>query len=808
MEIVLTLPSINNILIDTAMTKNRNFAMLMLMSVAAAVTMTFTACSDELNDLGNKEQTAPEGADKSLLEAYGLTFENFINDNDVVILNADTTMLSVSKAYAEKMGISSFVNHPMGIWHKMNQLPYLRKGIAQKLDGDRYIVDVVPATVAELIGDKEVMLSTGIYVNADASSMPTRAADTGMPEYAAKYVDEQNVIHPAVIHLTDPYGYDNDWNLPDDRTIQTRSEVSGEYKYYTAEELASPVTRWGDRRRILSLNSTLEFDHKFECGVSPNDTIRVNGKIPVDFSLDYFITLNGGVKWHACIPEPYVKKFEAGLDGSFAFNPECYIGFSEKLGIPKEKQRVDLAKFKGYSFTFWLGPVPVLIQCNPVLFMKVIASVEGNVRIGFKYEYENEFRAGVRYENNKGWTNLSYFREKKNEFTFKRPELNFQANAGLGFFLGVDVVVYGVAGPTLSVGPSIEGKMNLTISPWAQDESKKYLLNASVDMKMQAVVGAKLAVMGYRLAEWNTSFNLAGPWNIYKYPSDGTEHKVGEKGGDPAVWEQFMTFVDKSSWGNSYRQTTMEIVEMMKEMYECDEAYARQTIFNYFVQRYNAPQFIESNCYGFYLDLCVYRDEIKERYKTWEYAQHVKNGDTEWIMAENWRSICEEIKANIKWNLGSVTMDEALEDIHKWFYNEFKREPIFSSDEDMEWIAMKYRDYAIWRWEYREQSDDSEENFDEEAYEEAKKKAEEEAKKKAEEKEKAKEAAEENWQKVLAILKDMHEDDFKNYNRQATKSANSSRKGFIEKYNREPTTSAFDIIKLDEMYVNVMSLHK
>ena len=112
------------------------------------------------------------------------------------------------------------------------------------------------------------------------------------------------------------------------------------------------------------------------------------------------------------------------------------------------------------------------------------------------------------------------------------------------------------------------------------------------------------------------------------------------------------------------------------------------------------------------------------------------------------------------------------------------------------------------RWEYREQSDDSEEDFDEEAYEEAKKKAEEEAKKKAEEKEKAKEAAEENWQKVLTILKDMHEDDFKNYNRQATKSANSSRKGFIEKYNREPTTNAFDIIKLDEMYVNIMSLHK
>ena len=43
--------------------------MLVLMSIAAAATMTFTSCSDELNEMSANKTLAPEGADKSLLEA-------------------------------------------------------------------------------------------------------------------------------------------------------------------------------------------------------------------------------------------------------------------------------------------------------------------------------------------------------------------------------------------------------------------------------------------------------------------------------------------------------------------------------------------------------------------------------------------------------------------------------------------------------------------------------------------------------------------------------------------------------------------
>ena len=99
-------------------------AAMLLLSISS--TITFTSCHDDVLNNDNS-QPAPEGAQKALLEAYGLTFENFVTPADVQILNADTTEISVNKALAEKLGITSFVNHPMGIWDAKNHLPYARR---------------------------------------------------------------------------------------------------------------------------------------------------------------------------------------------------------------------------------------------------------------------------------------------------------------------------------------------------------------------------------------------------------------------------------------------------------------------------------------------------------------------------------------------------------------------------------------------------------------------------------------------------------------------------------------------------------
>ena len=108
------------------MTTKKNFANLMLMSIVAITTISLTSCKDDSIDDNKKVDevvTAKEG--EMLLEPIGLVYNDFITPYDVTILNADTTEVSVSKALADKMGITNFVNHPMGIWDDKNHDSYL-----------------------------------------------------------------------------------------------------------------------------------------------------------------------------------------------------------------------------------------------------------------------------------------------------------------------------------------------------------------------------------------------------------------------------------------------------------------------------------------------------------------------------------------------------------------------------------------------------------------------------------------------------------------------------------------------------------
>ena len=118
-------------------------------------------------------------------------------------------------------------------------------------------------------------------------------------------------------------------------------------------------TRASIHPTILSLNSKLKFDKKFQLGQLEGDSINIAGKIPVNFKLNYFLTIDGGIKWKGVIPYPTIKKFETGFDGNFGFRPEFTIGFSKEVSLPKDKEKVKLAKFKGYTFTFMVGIIPV-----------------------------------------------------------------------------------------------------------------------------------------------------------------------------------------------------------------------------------------------------------------------------------------------------------------------------------------------------------------------------------------------------------------------------------------------------------------
>ena len=603
--------------------------------------MAMTACSDDIASEGSfpAEDKAPAGADTRLLEAYGLMYTDFVSEGDVQILNADTTEIAVSKQLADKLGITSFVGHPLGIWQAIDELPYARKATEERLTGDRYILKVQTATVAELIGEKNAQLSTSVYVNNDAPAL-TRAAANGFSAYGAKYVDQNGTIHPAVIHLTDPDGYDKPYHNENDAPTLLRSIAKdGRYQYYTADELVHGTTRGPlgatMHVNVLSIHDKLTFRHKFEMQGAPTDTIVVSGNVPIDFDLNYFMTLEGGVKWDGWLPDLYVKKFETGLDGDFAFSPEAYLSFAASAKLKEEYQRLTLATFGQYTFTFVVGVVPVSIVVKPALYMKFNANAEGSVRVGFKYDYANRFKAGIRYKN--GWSVIKDFEELKNDFKYYKPEANFTANANMAFYLGVNVMVYGVAGPEIGVGPQLSSKLSGTYRPFEDDPDKRTEVKANVELKVHAFAGAKISLLGYKLAQWSTETVLAGPWTIYKYPSDGSEHKDPNKQKQEkknAFWNKAVTAISGGS--AIFTEEYEALINKLMDMDDLTRDEAISIIANSVLNDYDITMIDLTNI--------TTLGDLKTRYENCK--ERINENYTDYCIKKNVYEIGEMIKAN------------------------------------------------------------------------------------------------------------------------------------------------------------------
>ena len=160
------------------------------------------------------------------------------------------------------------------------------------------------------------------------------------------------------------------------RAATRSASNNGCYDYITPEQAG---TRASAHKRILSFNQEVKVHKKFACGKESSDSLDFDLKVPMDFELNYFVTLNGGVKWKVC--------------------------------------------------------VPVVIDCQPNLYAKFEGKITGQACMGFKYEYENNFKGGIRYESGDGWSAIKEFEEVKNSFTLIRPQVKVHAQTGIGIYV-------------------------------------------------------------------------------------------------------------------------------------------------------------------------------------------------------------------------------------------------------------------------------------------------------------------------------------------------------------------------------------
>ena len=522
------------------MRKNR-FLSLLMMAAMLATTAVFTACSSDDDSPKNDPNVIIAGENDPLGQPIGLVYTDFLTPNDVTH-NADTTELSISKALADKKVITNFVNRPMGIWDDQQHRSYLRRATEQRLEGDRYVLKVVRSSVAEVINGQEVQLNTHLYYN--PGRMVTRGgltrASMGAPE-ADKYVDDNNVIHPAAITLcTKPNSGANsadlDLSQAGRRTITIEDMFNGktdganswfsdlwddivdtfEDAWDAIVDATSydwdPHNNWS----LLKSKTTISSDVKFNCGEQPGDTITLRLRCPIEFNLDYTLNIDS----HGSIETafvPVLDYLETYVEGYLDVNPQARIGFSKTITLPEDKQRIRLFQFSGVGFTFMLGPVPLTVDIDPSVYLKFTSTLKGNAYLGVQYDIATKFKAGFRYSNG-SLSGIADGEKVKDEFSFINPKAELELNAGVGLFFGCDIVIEKIGGPTFNIGPqvNITGKLSYQMG----DDR----INASIEGKagVGGEIGAVLKVFGYQIADWRTYFDIGPQWQIFKYPDDGS----------------------------------------------------------------------------------------------------------------------------------------------------------------------------------------------------------------------------------------------------------------------------------------------
>ncbi len=461
-----------------------------------------TGCSDDESTYNNDEDPV-ETVDST---AVSLTYHNFTANDDVLILDADTTQISVSKALAEKLGIKHFNGRPMAIWQKVSRLPFIRRATSERIDGDRYILTVdKSASLADVLPNTEASLDTKMFVNPNAASAYTRAGGSNLVEdISARYMDG-DTIHPAAILYTDPRGYDNDVIPIDEDSVQTsnlltRASATGEYQYITPEAITRGSSNWS------IINKSATFSASMKYAPSSNAEVSVGLKLPIEASMNAKIEIN--TKWFK------LQKFDMGIYGGFSFKPEMNLKITNGVKIPSSKGTKHIADFPGYTAVFMVGVVPVWITINPGIIFKINGSLKGSVSTGLKCSYvNNSFKAGVKYEGS--WGAYGERNIKENTFSMDAIKYNAKIEAGVGFYLSVSTLIYGSAGPELAVGPSLSVDASAsTTTSW--NGSSKVKFDASADLGVKALIGAKLKILKWTLAEWNTTFSMGPQWTIWK----------------------------------------------------------------------------------------------------------------------------------------------------------------------------------------------------------------------------------------------------------------------------------------------------
>lgn len=440
-----------------------------------------SACED------NQPQMNPQQED---LSPFVMTYDDFITPNDVQILSPDTTLISVSSSFADKMGLKYFKNRAVTIWRTIGTVPFIRIITDAKVENNEIILTTRKGEFCDMFTDVEMSLVSDLYVNRDyvASRSTRTGTNKEVTDISGKYIDEEGVYHPAVIIFEE--------NSPMARSLQKRTGVAK--NYYTAEELLEQNATFN----ILDVQSDFKFDFRYPRDDDDDDFddkasgIHLKGKVGVEAQLSAYANIKVGLS--------SLKMFEAGVKGHAGVSTMMSLALQKQV---KDEWEQELIPTGGHVMIFWVGFVPVPLVYESCIKQKAEASASASLEVLASGKYNLSFEQGCLYESGIGWRNVSKETKSSKSFKFNGMKGSAKVEASTGIFYEMGIYLGGSIGPELSFGPSISAEAEVAASAFI-NEGVTIEATAGAYAGLSGEIGAKIKFLGYNLAKWETAFDV------------------------------------------------------------------------------------------------------------------------------------------------------------------------------------------------------------------------------------------------------------------------------------------------------------
>ena len=453
------------------------------------VALTFGSCSndDPINDENNKPDYATDP------DVVVLSYDKFIDENDVTINSSDTTLISVNKAFLAKNSINIRMDRdtiPLVVWRTMKTAPFVRKILKVEDKGEKLQLTTIHGDIASVFPDSDFDLDTELFVDMNKSRFTTRG--NGIQDVNSdRYIDKDGDIHPAVYIMETQYMQldENGEMLPVDENgaiIQgSRADANPQVEVFTAEDLFQSNANF----KIIDFNRKFG-DIKFKVdGYNGPELYAKN----IHLRAQVGMRINVKTKWFK------LKNFEAIAYGDFGGGAK--LGFALN-GEKKNEYKKDIIRIGHYTSVFWVGVVPIAVTTNVGVRLGTKLNFSAKCDFSTTVDFNAGYELGCAYDRSNGWHGVKKGWANSNV----KPELNtnleLSADAAAGVYLYAELSLSGCGGPGVEFGPEASAKVSAGI------KNGKIGATANVGVAVAGNVNAKLKFLGWTLASWKYQFTL------------------------------------------------------------------------------------------------------------------------------------------------------------------------------------------------------------------------------------------------------------------------------------------------------------